>query len=216
MVKHNVITTGLVGAVAGALALSFHPGRTTAPASFELAAQPEGMGQPTPEQVKAMMAQTAAKAPEHDRLEKLVGDWNARAHFLMAPGADPEVSDMKATFTSVLGGRYVNSHYTGVFRFMGADIEFEGMGMMGYDKAQQHYTSAWGDNLSTSMLYQTGTFEDGAIDVEGQMANGMGGQSKMRHRHVFNDDGSYTLEFYQPNPMNGEMAKVGWIEHTKE
>ena len=99
---------------------------------------------------------------------------------------------------------------------MGADIPFEGYGMFGYDKAQGHFTSAWGDNMSTSMLIQTGQFEEGAIDVKGEMPDGMGGMMPMRHRHVFNDDGTYTLEFYQPNPMTGEMAKIGWIDHAKE
>eukprot|EP00913_Durusdinium_trenchii_P005925 g5537.t1 len=152
------------------------------------------MGQPTPEQIKAMMAETAAKAPDHERLLGMVGSWNARMSFLTAPGAPPEVSTMKAQIKPVLDGRYVQSHYKGVFTFMGAEIDFEGMGMIGYDKAAGHYTSAWGDNLSTSMLFQTGEFEEGAIDLKGTMPDGMGGQMDMRHRHIINDDGSYTLE----------------------
>ena len=216
MIKHTIITSGLVGAVAGALALSFHAGRASAPSSVELAAQPEGMGQPSPEQIQAMMAATAAKAPEHDRLQGLVGAWDATITFLSPMGGAPEVSTMRAQVKPILDGRYVLSHYTGSFKYMGAEIPFEGYGMVGYDKAKGHYTSAWGDNMSTSMLVQTGPFEDGALDLRGEMPDGMGGSMKLRHRHVLGDDGSYTLEFYQPNRMTGEMAKIGWIEHSKE
>ncbi len=212
MIRTALTTTALVGAAA-VLSLSSAAGSANAPAS--LVAQPE-MGQPTPEQIKAMMAETAAKAPEHDRLKGMVGSWTATMSFLTAPGAAPEVSTMKADIKPVLGGRYVQSHYKGVFKFMGAEIDFEGMGMIGYDKAAGYYTSAWGDNLSTSMLTQSGAFKDGAIDLKGEMPDGMGGQMDMRHRHIINENGSYTLEFYQPNPMTGEMAKIGWIEHTKE
>ncbi len=215
MICRTIATTALVGACAGALSISYYAGLSNAPAQARLVAQPENTGQPTPEQIKAMMAQTAAKAPEHKRLDALVGTWNAKMSFLMAPGGVPEVSQMKAEIKPVLGGRYVQSHYKGVFKFMGADIDFEGMGMMGYDKAAGKFTSAWGDNLSTSMLYQSGTFKDGAIDLRGEMPDGMGGTMAMRHRHIVNDDGSYTLEFYQPNPLTGELAKIGWIEHTK-
>lgn len=215
MVKQLMIASGLVGSLAGALALSFHAGRSTAPGVVELAAQPDGMGQPSPDQIREMMAQNGAKAPEHERLRGLVGAWNATISFLPAPGAPPEVSTMRAQIKPILDGRYVLSHYTGSFKFMGAEIPFEGYGMMGYDKAKGHYTSAWGDNMSTSMLVQTGPFKDGAIDLKGSMPNGMGGETVMRHRHIINDDGSYTLEFYQPTPA-GEMARIGWIEHTKE
>jgi len=213
MIRHAITASVLVGALGGALALSFSAGRATAPANAALASQPEGM--PGPEEIKAMMAQTAAMAPEHDRLKELVGLWNAKMNFLVAPGAPPETSQVKAEIKPVLGGRYVQLHYKGIFTYMGAEIDFEGLGMIGYDKAAGHYISAWGDNLSTSMLIETGPYKDGAIDIEGSMTDAMGGQTTMRHRHIINDDGSYTLEFYQPGPT-GEMMKIGWIEHTKD
>ncbi len=136
--------------------------------------------------------------------------------FLSEPGGEPETSRMTAEIRTILDGRYVQSHYAGTFRYMGIDFPFEGHGMIGYDKAKGAYTSAWADNLSTSMLVQVGPFADGAIDLKGEMPDGMGGQVPMRHLHIINDDGSYTLEFRQPNPATGEMTKIGWIHHTKK
>ncbi|MFI4897495.1 MAG: DUF1579 family protein [Phycisphaerales bacterium JB059] len=211
----TLLSVGALAGLTGALALAFHAGRLSGAPSLTLAAQPEGMGQPTPEQIRAMIQQGAAKAPEHEHLQGLVGEWDATISFLSAPGAQPDVSKMTASITPILDGRYVLSHYTGSFKYMGAEIPFEGYGMVGYDKVRGHFTSAWGDNMSTSMLVQTGPFKEGAIDLKGEMPDGMGGAMPMRHRHVVNDDGSYTLEFHQPNPATGEMVKIGWIDHAK-
>ncbi len=222
MIRLTLTTTGIAAATTILLGGAFVAGRattpdTTAPASITPAAQPEQMGMPTPEQVKEMMAASAAKAPEHDVLARFAGAWNAEMNFLTAPGADPEVSHAKAEYTAILDGRFVKNHYKGMFKFMGAEMPFEGYGMLGYDTARGEYVTAWCDNLSTSMLVEKGEPGDDAdrITVEGQMLNQMGAESPFRHVYAFHDDGSFTLEFHQPDPATGEMMKIGWIDHSR-
>lgn len=215
MIRTTLVATLALTALGGA----FIAGRTTANHhGLTLAAQPEEMGEMTPEQVRAMMEAGAAKTPEHDTLARMVGEWDAEMNFLMEPGAEPEVSHADATMKSVLGGRFILSHYKGVFTFMGADIPFEGYGLMGYDKNRGLYVSSWCDNLSTSMLIEEGAPGDDAdvISVEGESPNAMGADPRMRHVHIMNDDGSYTLEFHQPDPATGKFMKIGWINHARK
>ncbi|MEZ6242789.1 MAG: DUF1579 family protein [Phycisphaerales bacterium] len=218
MIRTALTTAGLAGVVTFALGAAFVAGRsTTSSASITPAAQPEG-GQPTPEQVKEMMMAGSAKAPEHDVLARLVGKWDAEMNFLVAPGTPPEVSHAVAEFKPILDGRFIQNHYKGTFKFMGAEMPFEGYGLLGYDVAHGEYVTAWVDILNTAMLCERGKSDDdkNRFSVEGTIMDQTGADTPFGHAYVFNDDGSFTLEFYQPNPANGEMMKIGWINHTKK
>lgn len=216
MIRVTLTTAAVAASLPLALGLAFLAGRSTSPAAITPAAQPEG--QMSPEQVKAMMAEGAAKTAEHETLARFIGAWNAEAGFLAAPGAEPETSRMTADFRPILDGRFIQNHYKGTFRFMGADIPFEGYGVLGFDKHRGLYVTSWVDNLSTSLLVEKGEPGDQSdrITVEGEMMNQMGGDSKIRHVWILNNDGSFTLEFHQQDPASGQMMKVGWINHTKK
>jgi hypothetical protein len=63
------------------------------------------------------------------------------------------------------------------------------------------------------MTIQTGNMHDGHLSVVGETATPFG-PSKLKNVYTIHENG-YDLEFYEPNPMTGEMMKTGVIEHRK-
>jgi hypothetical protein len=88
---------------------------------------------------------------EHERLMALVGKWELTV----------EGSPVKGTaeFKSILGGRFVTEEVKVPF---GGPVNFEWLGIYGYDKKLKKYTAAWVDNMDTST-------ETGVGDVEGKL-----------------------------------------------
>lgn len=105
----------------------------------------------------ARMAAMGTPGPEHKRLEPLVGEWTCDCTCWMDPDAPPMESQGTQTCKWIMGGRYIKYHFQG--NFMGEP--FEGMGLMGYDNHEKHYTSVWVDNYSTGIYTETGTCDLG-------------------------------------------------------
>jgi hypothetical protein len=88
--------------------------------------------------------QVAAVGPEHQRLAKLVGDWDVA---WTNEGRDGQARDARGTATGklVLGGRYVQLDC----KLQVQGTWLHGMQLFGFDALRQQYTSSWRDDLST-------------------------------------------------------------------
>lgn len=88
--------------------------------------------------------QVAAVGPEHQRLARLVGDWDVA---WTNEGRDGHARDARGTAAGklVLGGRYVQIDST--LQVQGATLHT--MQLFGFDALHQQYTSSWRDDLST-------------------------------------------------------------------
>lgn len=149
----------------------------------------------------------------HQQLAMGAGTWNMKTTMWMTPDAQPMTSTGTSTNTMILGGRYLQGNVSA--SMMG--MPFEGISLTGYDNASQKFVNMWVDNMSTGMLYATGTASpDGkSVTLLGTMTDPMTGKPcNIREVMIFNADGSMTMEMYGPD-MNGNEFKTMVVEYTK-
>jgi hypothetical protein len=99
----------------------------------------------------AEMMKYANPGPMHTLLDPLVGTWKTVNKSWMGPG-EPVVSEGTCERTWLLGGRFLQSKYSGMMEGM----PFEGMEILGYDTKKKEYTSVWIDNMGTMMSVGSG------------------------------------------------------------
>lgn len=92
----------------------------------------------------------------HKRLEYYVGEWDADVKMWMDPQSPANESKGTAQAELILGGRYLQMKYKGVF--MGTP--FDGMVIVGYNNHKKVYQSMWLDSMSTAFYLMEGTCED--------------------------------------------------------
>lgn len=139
--------------------------------------------------------------PEHEKLKKLVGDWDAT----VTSGG----MESKATSQSRidLGGLWLLT----VFHADFGGTKFEGMGAMGYDPLKKKYVSAWIDSMSPSLLVMEGNFDkEGKTYTEtGEGKAPDGKPAKLKAVYQFPDKD--TIHFTLSSVGNGkdqEMLKI--------
>lgn len=99
----------------------------------------------------AELMKYANPGPMHALLDPLVGTWKTVNKSWMGPG-EPVVSEGTCERMWLLGGRFLESKYTGTFQGM----PFEGMELLGYDMKKKEYSSVWVDNMGTMMAFGAG------------------------------------------------------------
>ncbi|MBW3661336.1 MAG: DUF1579 domain-containing protein [Gemmatimonadetes bacterium] len=164
------------------------------------------------EEMAAWMATTSPNE-HHEVLSPLVGSWSHDLTFWQTPDAEP--TKMTATSESrwVMGGRYVQSDYTG--DFMG--MPFEGRDMIGYDNLKKKYFSVWIDNMSTGPMDSWGAYdpETKTLTLEGTSIDPMSGATiEMKSTMTFLDDGTIHYESWMDGP-DSEAFKHMEIHSTK-
>ena len=166
MIRHTALILALaLLVIAGGTLLAQDPAAPAAPAQPEPAqpAQPDGDDQPDPE-AEAMAKWMASMTPgdAHKQLQMFVGEWDTEIRIWMAgPDAEPTVSKGHSVCQSILDGRFVAEHATGVLQMPGEDGEmddapFEGYGLYGFDNNRRLFTMTWVDNFSTATVTARG------------------------------------------------------------
>jgi hypothetical protein len=112
------------------------------------------------EAAMAEMMKYAKPGPMHALLDPLVGTWKTVNRSWMGPG-EPTVSEGTCERTWLMGGRFLQSKYSGMFQSM----PFEGMEILGYDMKKKEYSSVWIDNMGTMLSVSTGGQSDPAGKV---------------------------------------------------
>lgn len=195
---------GLAAAVAVAVLVA---GPVTA---AEESAQKDGAAE-----MEAKMAEytkLATPNEHHAHLKNLVGSWNAETKFWAQPGAQPEVSNGKAQFQMVLGGRFLKTTYAG--EFMGNS--FEGIGYSGFDRLQGKHIDFWMDTMGTSIMKSEGQCEeDGKIvKLAGQFQDPTGKTMTMKTVSRVVDGNTIVFEMYGPD-TTGKEFKTMEITYTR-
>lgn len=112
----------------------------------------------TPEDMAKYMAEWMkmnAPGPEHQKLERFVGDWDVTTAMTGAPGTGKGT----ATFTLALGGRWLRQDYTGSMPMGEQTLTMEGIGLLGFDRVRNRYVQTWCDSTSTVLSTATGFFD---------------------------------------------------------
>lgn len=185
----------LVGRVVALVALSL--------ASSSLQAQqPDAAQPPDPEQVEQLMEAYAKPGPQHERLQKLVGVWDVAVKSYEGAPDNPVESKAVAKMETMLEGRFLRQTFEGEF----GGRKFTGIGITGYDNAQQKYTGIWMDNFGTGMMHMTGEHDEstGTTTETGEAATPIG---PMKFRMVTKEvsDDEFTFTMYMALPDGNEQ-----------
>lgn len=116
---------------------------------------------PAPDPAMLLRAQQlAATAPQHQRLARLVGDWDVGV--VTTPPGGPEHRDRgRASVRPILGGRYVVANLT--LPVPGGRLE--AVQILGFDTLRQLYTASWRDDASTWSVEASGSPQPAAPEV---------------------------------------------------
>lgn len=100
--------------------------------------------------------ETSAPSKQNERLMKLAGKYATMTRFTAPDGtASPETTG-EATFSSILGGRFLLQEEKGTMFGQG----FESRKMYGFNTAAKKYEGVWVYTGSTSMMTMQGTSPD--------------------------------------------------------
>ena len=164
---------------------------------------------------KAMMeAMTKAATPgaEHQNLAKMAGDWTYDSSMTMMPGQPPMQSTGTMHAEMAVGGRYLFSTWKGKM----GDMDFEGHGVDAYDNVAKQYESSWVDNMSTGIMYGTGTCEGGTCNAKMEMWDPMSGQkTTSRSTMTWMGNDSFKMEMFGPGPDGKEMKFMEIVAKRK-
>ena len=155
----------------------------------------------------AKMKEFATPGPAHKVLESKVGKWTAKVKIWMEPGKNPETSDGTCESKWILGGRFVEDNFTGIF--MGKP--FQGRGLTGYDNIKKKYVSSWIDDAATSILYSEGSYDAASktFTYSGDTPDCMAGKYvKSRTVDKMVDADHWTMQMYSPGPDGKEYMSM--------
>ena len=184
------------------------------PALAQQEKPPAGMPPMDSPEMQAMM-KAMSPGPEHKNLAKMVGDWTFTNKMWMDPSAPPAEGCGTMHAEMILGGRYVHSVWKG--NFMG--MPFEGHGTDGYDNITKKHVSSWVDNMSTAIMYSTGTCEQNGkvcTSTSAEMMDPMTGKmTSFRSVVTWTGDKSFKMEMYA-KPAGGAEMKGMEMTVTKK
>ncbi len=164
-------------------------------------------------EMMAAWQKVASPNEHHSHLTKLVGQWKSSGKFWMQPGAAPLASEGKAKNEMIMGGRFLQSNYTG--DFMGQP--FMGMGLDGFDNSLGKHVGMWIDNAGTMMMSFLGecTEQGKVLTTLSEFVDPLSGnKAKMKGKVTVVNDNSYTYETWSQGP-DGEYFKSMEINYSR-
>lgn len=200
----------LLCALAGALLLS--PAVASAADEKSQTKPAAAPSNPSEDAAMAEMMKLATPGAPHELLKQFAGSWKCVTKVWMAPG-DPQVSQGMSEKTVILGGRFLQETYNGIF--MGEP--FSGTGVTGYDNNKKEYIGNWVDTLGTGQMIM-----EGKVDASGKVITWTGTsldpmtmkdkEFKMVTR--LNDKNSHTFSFF--DTLEGKEVMTMEITYTRK
>ena len=145
---------------------------TSALIANRVTAQSEGASatsqQPDADEMKAMMdgvqkyMEGIKPGKHHQPLKHFVGSWETVTKMWWSgPGTDPIVTKGASEIKWVLGGRFVMDEHKGKMMMPDMsgsmkEIDYEGIGMTGYNNERNMYEQIWASSAQTNMLTMKG------------------------------------------------------------
>ena len=152
---------------------------------------------PSQEEMMARWKEFMTPTDAHKKLEYFVGTWDMTTEAWMAgPNQPPETSKGTATYSMILGGRYLQENVSGEMMKM----PFNGIGITGYDNFKKKYFGTWIDDMGTSVATMEGTIDpDGkVITLWGKMDEPATGEKNKTVKYVYKivDNNTHLFEIY--------------------
>ena len=142
----------------------------------------------------------------------MVGIFNTKTTFVMAPGAAPAESEGRSEHKWVLGARYLEQSYQGTSMGM----PFEGLGYTGYDNIQRKYVGTWMDSFGTGFMNSVGVGRpsDQTMEFESEVFDPSGKRQKFWSKLRVQDRDHHTYEMWTKAP-NGKKYRTMLVEYTR-
>lgn len=146
--------------------------------------------------------------PEHERLAKMEGTWDAK---MIMPGSTEPIPAV-ATYKSECGGLWLASD----FKSDAPGFKFHGKGFDGYDTAKKKYVGVWIDSMMTGYMTMEGTHDEktktSTMLGEGPNEQGKLVKSKMVTKML--DPDHHTFQMYMIGD-DGKETLTFTIEYTR-
>jgi hypothetical protein len=179
-------------------------------------------GQPDPQEMMKQMMQLSQINENHKLLASIDGNWTYTIKFWMSPdpNAPPQESKGTATRKSIMGGRYVVMDVTGKMQMPGLDgkmkdMQFNGMGIEGYDNVKKKFVGSWIDNMGTGVALAEGTYDPTSktFTFTSEMEPVPGMKTPVREVLKLTDKDHMMLEWYENR--GGQEKKTMEINYTR-
>lgn len=178
---------------------------------------------PSEADMMKMMTEMAKLNENHKLLASLDGNWDYVVKMWMDGDTTKKAQESKGTATrkSIMGGRFVTMEVKGKMQMPGADgkmkdMDFNGMGLEGYDNAKQKFVASWMDNMGTGIMMTEGTYDAATKTFthtgEYQMAPTM--KQKIKEVIKITDAKHMVFEWYEDR--GGKETKTMEIDYTKK
>lgn len=161
-------------------------------------------------QMMATMEKNATPGPEHKALAESVGTWTTASKMWMDPSAPPMESQGTEEVTPLLGGRFVQMHFSG--QMMGKP--FEGIGIEGYDNAKKKWVMSWMDSMGTGIITAEGTGDIKSRTFTGEELGPDGKKHGFRWVIKSESPKKHVMEMY--SSFSGKEMKEGEITYTRK
>ncbi|HEV2064239.1 MAG TPA: DUF1579 domain-containing protein [Thermoanaerobaculia bacterium] len=161
-----------------------------------------------------LMQKLGTPGKGHKKLNALVGSWTAKTTLWMDPSKPPQESEGTSEQKWVLGGRYLEQRFEGMFM----DKPFSGLGYTTYDNYKKKYAATWMDTLSTMILVMTGDFDKAGrvLTTTGKTDDFTTGKtSTIRYRTILVGPDEILWEMWGPGP-DGKDFKMMASRYTRK
>ena len=108
------------------------------------------------------LAEAGKPGPEHKKLEPFVGSWSLTVKLWTDPNQPPAEAKGTVERKWILGGRFVQESA----KVQCHGKSFEGLGLLGYDRAQKKFTAVWACGLCGTMSHGLATCNDSGTRFE--------------------------------------------------
>lgn len=143
----------------------------------------------------------------HKMMAKNAGEWKTTMQMWQAPNSEPMTSEGTCKSEMILGGRYLESKYSGIVMGM----PFEGISTDGFDNAKNVYVNTWIDNMGTGIMHSEGKYDKSTktISYVGTMFDPMQ-NTDVPYRQTVQmvDDNHMIMEMYNINKDNKEYKSL--------
>ena len=153
--------------------------------------------------------------PEHERLAKEVGTWDATIKsWMQGPGSEPAVSKGVQVTKMMPGGMWLLSSFEGKF----GDMDFHGAGQTGYDPKKGKYVGTWVDSMASEIMVTEGDYDSKnhtmTMHSKGTDPSGKPYDARMSTKYEAEDTMVFTMEM-KSEETKGEFIKVMEITYKR-
>lgn len=212
--KHY-IQAGLAICSAALLATSAYAGDMDIDTSSEEVATPM-MDMPSEAEMQKMMELTSP-GKHHKVLDKMAGEWTYTMSYKMSADAPEQITKGTSSNQWIMGGRYMQQQVEGPVDMGGQTMQFNGMGLMGYNNMKKVYENLWIDNMNTAMMTSTATYnpQSKILTEQGTFSCPMKGEN-VKFKGTLQFMGDNTMLYTMYDETGAKPYKSMEIKYTRK